>query len=187
MLEESDTLIGGSTYTIYSTEYTAPSGDKMNLYDEVDGESFSYDAVEQITTNPNVIHTALAYDYKGQTVTQDAAAETLYNLFDCQGRKVCYATDNTSTPDYDEILLDSPAMGGGCSCSSGKTDTKSEIIIKQEGSVVGTVQYVFGLAVSAAGSGGTSHPATVATPSSGRGNCNVIIRDRSVQHVLRLS
>jgi len=31
MSQESDTLMGGSTYTIYSTDYTAPSGDNLNL------------------------------------------------------------------------------------------------------------------------------------------------------------
>ncbi|NUQ35998.1 MAG: RHS repeat protein, partial [Planctomycetaceae bacterium] len=168
--------------TIKSTNY-AVSSDNMNLYGSVDGETFDFDAIEQMTRDPQTGN-YMAYDYKGQLVAESKLPPSGPNgtidmpdrvhMYDNQGK--VFNTEalgdiGNGLESLGQTIMVSGIPCAGCGCSGGGGDDKtSEFALDPDNNCVcELVQYDYGIVPGAGGGGGT-HPLTAAMPNSAA-NC----------------
>ncbi|MDH5642021.1 MAG: hypothetical protein OEY28_12070, partial [Nitrospira sp.] len=131
--------------TIYDTNYTV-STDDMNLYTSVDGDSYTYDDIEQRTYDA-ATGLYYAYDYKGALMAADkdsslTSPEQVYR-HDVGGNRVLeegwYNTTYYNV--HKTALLTGKKPGGGC---GGGGSACIEEIRDEGGSETGSIQYVYG-------------------------------------------
>ncbi|MDH5644145.1 MAG: hypothetical protein OEY63_08085, partial [Gemmatimonadota bacterium] len=150
--------------TIYDTAFTV-SSDDMNLYSSVDGNSYTYDDIEQMTYDPStgLYH---AYDYRGQLINTDTdsaltSPERIFS-YDTQGRRKTEENhyDTGSVHVDTTVLIDGCSTGKSCGGSAGHLPVETEIF-NGSGTSQGSVQYTLGRGIGAPGSGSARHPAAI--------------------------
>ncbi|MCB9892811.1 MAG: RHS repeat protein, partial [Planctomycetes bacterium] len=169
---DSDDSSGG----VYDYAYTA--NDDTNQYTAVDGDTYTFDAIEQTTYDPStgLYH---AYDYKGQLISTDedsalTSPEVSYG-YDNQGKRRLMAdADDTNGDHTNTVYLSTCACNCGC---TGNEDGVGELISHEAdtNAVLDHQFNVWGPEVESPGSSSAMHPATAAAPANGRGSGNAII------------
>jgi RHS repeat-associated protein len=163
--------------TIYDYGYTANSD--TNQYTAVDGASYTYDAIEQLTTDPTRDLDS-TYDYKGQVITEEADSdnpERRYS-YDNQGRRrteqrfyeASYHLFDTLCYCYDPFCQK-------CGCNNNGAPTLEVRQIDDSSTVTNHVMSVFGPGAHGSLSGSTMSPFTLAFPTGGGGHGTMRILD----------
>ncbi|MCC6573202.1 MAG: hypothetical protein IT462_05360 [Planctomycetes bacterium] len=153
----------------------------MNVYTSIDGDSFTYDAAEQMTHDPStgLYH---AYDYKGQLILTDdesdfSIPERRYG-YDNQGRrKVEEIWYEASEHNYANVVTTDFPVCESCNCNSTGTFTAGDATLDgSTGTVMSTIDTILGQGAAVSRSGNAVHPATAATVRGGSlaGNSIVI-------------
>jgi YD repeat-containing protein len=137
----------GST-TVYNYAYTL-STDENDLYTAVDGDDYSYDAIEQRTYD-DATGLYYAYDYRGYLwlCDTDSAKTTPEQIFhhDALGNRVLeegWYDDAPSTNVHKTVLVNDIRGGGGCGSNSGEPKA-GEVRYNASDVETSNVQYVHG-------------------------------------------
>jgi RHS repeat-associated protein len=156
-----------SPTTIWDAGYSANAD--TNQYTAADASSFSYDAIEQLTTD-NGRSLGFAYDYKGQLITEEADSdnpERRYS-YDNQGRRRTEERFYEASYDLGERIsfCYGPGINDTCAGSLGDQATE-EHVDAGDGTLQHSIYYSFGAGAVGGVSGRAKHPATPAFPVGG--------------------
>ena len=92
---------------IYDYSYTEDTD--TNQYTEIDGNSYTYDEIEQLTSDPTR-NLDFEYDYKGQVITEDRSAD----VTDFPERR--YSYDNQGRRRTEQRFYEASQHSEGCKC-----------------------------------------------------------------------
>jgi YD repeat-containing protein len=137
-----------SSTEIYDYSYSL-STDNNDLYTAVDGDDYSYDAIEQRTYD-DATGLYYAYDYRGYLwlCDTDSARTTPEQVFhhDAMGNRVLeegWYDDSPSTNVHKTVLVNDIRGGGGCGGNSGEPKA-GEVRYNASDTETSSVQYVHG-------------------------------------------
>jgi hypothetical protein len=155
---------GGASTTILDTGVTV-STDKMNLYTDVGGKAYEFDAIEQMTRDRST-ETYLRYDWRGQLWVSDddsdfSSPERFYT-YDCQGRRKI----EEQWYEASHHLFQTLVYTSFCACATGNCSgdiagdfTEMVRTLDSNGLMLSSTEHMIGLGAHGTGSSNATHPA----------------------------